>query len=162
VAPRPPYVANYLPGLIKQGLGPTAALRTLRAPVEEGGLGLGIRTQTFYQLYAATQSQLASGAAIAQAPLGRAPLASEVTTMPAVRSTGRVYNVDLLVFDPNTKEFYYTPSAIRTDKAVTYRTALQGASQALTSAVGAQDPRYQALVVHGGVVTSVVDYVAAG
>lgn len=152
------WITNYLPKLIGEGLSPTAALRLLRAPEAEGGFGLSIRTQTWYQAWGETVAALASREAIAQAPLGRRPVADEITPFSSRTATGFLYSVDVLVRNRATGETYYTPSGFRSQQRVSYRTAIAGAVSAIADAAIAGSPSAGNLQVLGALPVEVREY----
>lgn len=157
-----PWLTNYMPAMIRQGLSATAALRQLRAPVEQGGAGLSIRTQTWYQAWGETTAALSRQQAIRGVPLGRAPTIDEVTPYSSRGATGFLYSFDVLVRNRATGETYYTPSGFRSDRRVTYQTALQGAISAIADAAAEGSPSAANLQLLGALPIEVREYQPEG
>lgn len=159
MADREAWVTNYLPGLIREGLSPTAGLALFRQAASEGGYGGSIRTQTWYQAWGETVAALASQEAVMQVPLGRPPTASEITEYSSRGATGRLYSFDVLVRNRATGETYYTPSGYRTQGNVTYNTAMTGAISAILDAAEEGSPSAANLQVLGALPTEVRQFV---
>lgn len=153
------WVTQYLPRLIAAGLSPTAALREFRRPVEEGGIGGHISTQTWYQAWGETLAALQSQQQVMQAPLGRAPSQSEVTPYSSRGAQGYLYSFDVLVRNRATGETYYTPSGYRSNTRVQYGTAMSGAIAAINDAAAEGSPSAANLQVLGALPIEVRLYV---
>lgn len=125
---RSPWPVNYIPQLQAKGMSATEALGWLRER------GLGIRTQTFYRAWGETVAALDKRENVEQARLDRRPLAQEITPLRTKSATGFRYQVSAAVVRGNTGEVYYTPTAAKFDKLVSYDTALQAALGALSDA----------------------------
>lgn len=152
------WLTNYLPGLIRGGYTPTAALRLFRAPQDEGGFGMSITTQTWYQAWGETVAALNAQDAVMQVPLGRAPSQSEITPYSSRGASGLLYSFDVLVRNRATGESYYTPSGYRSQKPVTYQTAMSGAISAIVDAAAEGSPSAANLQVLGALATEVRQY----
>lgn len=156
------WVTQYLPQLIRAGLSPTAALREFRRPVEEGGIGGKIATQTWYQAWGETLAALQSQALVMQVPLGRAPSQSEVTEYSSRGAAGYLYSFDVLVRNRATGETYYTPSGYRSSGRVQYGTAMRGAVAAIEDAAAEGSPSAANLQILGALPVEVRLYVPGG
>lgn len=130
MAPKPSYAVNYIPALQQEGLSANAALQRLR------DMGLGVRRQTFLRAWGETRAAADRSGAVQTAPLDRAPIGGEITVAGRPRARGYLYNVNVAVEDPVTKEVYFTPWGVRSAELLTYGAAL---AQAVESFAGAAD-----------------------
>lgn len=152
------WITNYLPGMIREGLSGAEMLRRLRSPTDEGGPGLSIRTQTFYRALGETIDALGKVSEVGSAPLGRRPVADEITAYASRQATGYLYSFDVLVRNKTTGEVYYTPAGYRTDRLVQMRTAMGGAIGAIVEAGKEGSPSAGELDVLGAIATEVREY----
>lgn len=161
MANRPAWVAQYLPELIRRGFSPTEALRSFRAPVEEGGLGLHVGTTEWYRQWGQTISRLSTAEGFMNVQLNRRPTDAQTTVFQSRKATGWQYTFDVLVRNNATGETYYTPSGYRTDRLVSFGVAKRGALDAITVAAAEGSPSVADLEVLGALPVSVVEYVPA-
>jgi len=162
VADRAPWVAQYLPELIRQGLSATQGLNLFRSPPEEGGLGQGVSTSEWYRQWSQTLNRLSQAEGFMAVNLNLRPTADQLVQFSSRRATGLNYTFDVLVRNRATGETYYTPSGYRTDTPVSFRKAKQGAMDALTLAAAEGSPSVAALDIIGALPVSVVQYVPGG
>lgn len=150
----PAYVANLIPGLQARGLSANDALAELRAQ------GLGVRRQNFLRLWGATQKEASLRGRLSTNHPSQTPERSEIVQVQRPRARGFQFNVDLLARDPATGEFYFTPSAVVSDRLITFGEAVDIAASNLRAmqAKGGRDT-VQADILQGGHVTSVLERV---
>lgn len=162
MAERPAWVANYLPDLIRRGVSATEALRVFRAPTEQGGLGLHVSTSEWFRQYSETLADLANREGFMRVNIGRRPTSDQITPFTSRAATGFQYHFDILVRNNATGETYYTPSGYRTQQLVSFRTARQGAIDAISQAAAEGSPSVADLEVLGALPVSVREYVPGG
>jgi hypothetical protein len=121
LARRGPYVAQYLPGYIRQGRTGASALRDLRAR------GFSISTESFYRLWGETQDYLARGGAHSDAPLNRVIQPSMIGKATRPRARGYLHTVQLAVEDPHSGEVGFNLWTIRTSRPLAHGTILRRA-----------------------------------
>lgn len=150
--PKPSYVANYIPGLIREGHSATSGLRAIREN------GLSVADATWYRLWGETQAHLANQEAFVDSPLNRRPSVDQIGIATRPRARGYLYNIQLAVHDPNTGEVSFHAWGYRSNKLVSISTAIAGA---IDSYNGAQELNRESLQgrVMGGFTDSVLNLV---
>lgn len=148
---RPGYATNYMAALIREGLSATGGLRAYR---EAGGT---IRTQNWYRAWGEVQASIGRAGMVAEAPLGRRPLAAEVSTWETRRRSGYVFQVEAQLRQVGTSEVFTTYTSFRTDRLTTYGEALDAALGAFADQMAEYGEQ-----VMGGVVTGVYALVPGG
>jgi hypothetical protein len=177
VQPIPPpqsQVALYVPAVARAGLSANQALLYLRgewnnlqpgsreklqaAGLEQVAAGMTPRRQTFLRLYGEVQAYYGRRDAVATAPVGRLPVASEISKWPARRPGGYLYQVQVAVQRP-TGEVYFTQSAYFTQTLTTYLQAAQEASDVFVAAQADHDSFKGERILGAGFVTGVSEFV---
>lgn len=172
----PAYLANLIPGLQATGVSATGALEWLKGNVDRlsardqaamqnysgpatAGMG-GLRRQNFLRLWGATQSEGSIRATLAAADIYHVPTQAEIVRVPRPKARGFQYNVDVLVRDPTSGSFHFTPSAIVTPDLITHLEAIERASRLLGRMQSMSDRGTPAGEVRmGGFVTGVLERV---
>lgn len=146
------YVSNLIPSLQSEGYSGAQALNILR------GLGLGIRTQTFYHEWGAQIAEGAVRESIITANIGRLPTGREVTRRISREATGYYYQIRHLVEDPLSGEITTVWGGYSGSTLVTYQEAIQAAEFGYIAAQ-AFDPRCPQGRLIGTYVSAVRQYV---
>ena len=149
----PAYVANLIPQLQDQFSSATEALEYLKSQ------GMGMRRQNFLQLWGATIKEQSLRERLQSVPLERTPNADEIVQAPRPNARGYLYTFDVLVKDPLTGLFHFTPTGYRTDEPVTFAEAAQGATDALVSAQNRDSPLAALGSINGVSLVSVLQFV---
>lgn len=150
--PRPSYVANYIPSLVKQGHTATSALNYLREN------GQSIADKTFYRLWGETVDHLSKSEAFVDTPLNRRPSVDQIGIATRPRARGYLYNVEIAVHNPDTGEVAFHSWGVRSKKLISVGNALSQAvnSWAESQKRGRGTPEGRAL---GGVLSGVLKLV---
>jgi hypothetical protein len=153
--PRPSYVANYIPSLIRQGHTATSALRSLRDS------GHQIADKTFYRLWGETVDHLSKAEAFVDTPLNRRPSVDQIGIATRPRARGYLYNVEIAVHNPDSGEVAFHSWGVRSQKLISIGNALQQAVNSWTDSQlrGRGTPEGRAL---GGTLSSVLQLVGEG
>lgn len=150
----PAYVANLIPGLQAEGLSANQALVRLREQ------GLGVRRENFLRLWGATQKEAAIRTRLSTSDPSASPDRSMIVQVPRPKARGFQYNINQLARDTQTGEFYFTPTAVITDRLITFGEAINIAAANLRAILGSTDkPGYDMDIFSGGEVTSVLERV---
>ena len=145
----PGMAANAIPGLLRQGLGPTAALRSFRAA------GGSISDQSWFRAWRQVADSLERAGAVAEAPLRRRPETGEVQASGWQTKQRYTYMVDVTFRVFGTRIIETRTLAVTSDRLLTYGSALQSALD--TFAEGEDEPSGENQVGLGGVVVGVYD-----
>lgn len=116
-----PYVAQYLPRLLREGHSGASALSTLRQR------GFSIGTATFYRLWGETQDQLSRKGKFADAPLNRVITPDLMGRATRPQARGPLYHVQIAVEDIGTGEIGYHAWSVRSNRPLAHGTILRQA-----------------------------------
>lgn len=116
-----PYVAQYLPRLLREGHSGASALQTLR------DRGFSISTGTFYRLWGETQDQVARKGSWTDAPLNRVITPDQMGTATRPNARGPLYHVQIAVEDPETGEIGFHAWSVRSSRPLAHSTILRRA-----------------------------------
>jgi len=119
--PKPSYVANYIPSLIRQGHTATSALNELR------DRGFSVANKTFYRLWGETVDHLAKSETFVDTPLNRRPSIDQIGIATRPRARGYLYNVEIAVHNPDSGEVAFHSWGVRSQKLISIGNALQQA-----------------------------------
>lgn len=149
---QPSYVANYVPGLISRGYSMEGALNTVRS------YGYDVTQRTFSRLWGEAQHHMALREGFQSGSINRTPLPSEIGVATRPRARGLLYNIEVAVENPDTKEVEFHTWGVRSNRPLTLNTALKKAVESWTASQerGRGTPPGRAL---GGMVTSVLNLV---
>lgn len=116
-----PYVAQYLPRMVREGRTGESALRALRSQ------GHSIATGTFYRLWGETKDQLARKGQFADAPLNRVISPDQMGRATRPYARGPLYNVQIAVEDPTTGEIGFHAWSVKSSRPLAHGTILRRA-----------------------------------
>lgn len=150
--PRPSYVANYVPGLIKRGYSMESALSTVRS------YGYSVSRQTFSKLWGEAIHHASIKEGFTEGSINRVPDASEIGIATRPRARGFLYNIEMAIENQDTGEVEFHTWGVRSNRPITLSTALQKAVESWTESQqrGRNTPEGRAL---GGMVSSVLQLV---
>lgn len=115
------FAQPWVQSALRQGLGPTAALRAAR----EGGLRIG--TSQWFQTYGSERNNRALQAKALDLPLNRRPLAGEIGQWDTVKRKGFAYRVVGLLTDRETGATKTTLVTVTSERLITRGSAIQQA-----------------------------------
>lgn len=107
MAPKPPYIAQYLPKLLNEGLG----LAEIQGFFSSRGITIG--QKRLGRLVGETRDMLDRRETLAQIPLNRKISPSEVGTATRPKARGPLVNVELAIWDPDVQEVGYHTWGVR-------------------------------------------------
>lgn len=113
------YATPFVQSALRQGVGPTAALREARSQ------GLRIGTSIWFQTYNVERNNLALRSSALDLPLNRRPTPDEIGQIVTVRRKGFLYRVVGALQDDETGAFKTTVVSVKTDKLITRGAAIQ-------------------------------------
>lgn len=150
--PRPSYVANYVPSMIRRGYSQEGALNTVRS------YGYDVEESTFSRLWAEAMHHIEIREGFQTGSINRVPLPSEIGQATRPRARGLLYNIEIAVQHPQTSEVEFHTWGVRSNRPLTLNTALKKAVESWEAAKerGRGTPPGIAL---GGMVTSVLNLV---
>lgn len=150
--PDPTYAAKWIPQLIAAGHSATSGL----AFVRERGESIG--NESWYRAWGETVATLAKGASFVDTPLHRRPTVDQIGKATRPRARGYLYNIEVAVQDPLTKEIAFHVWGVRSDKLISIGSAINMAVNSWTESkkLGRDTPPGRAL---GGFVSSVLNMV---
>lgn len=128
------------------------ALRTVRS------YGYEVGQQTFSRLWGEALHHMEIREGFQTGSINRVPLPSEVGRATRPRARGLLYNIEVAVENPDTKEIEFHTWGVRSKRPLTLNTALRKAVESWTASQerGRNTPPGRAL---GGMVTSVLNLV---
>lgn len=104
--------------LVKEGTSATEGLRQYRAA------GGKIRDSRWYGAFGELQAELSRKDMVRAAPTNRLPTGEEISQITAKRHGAYIYRGAVMVVERDTDQIVSLPASIRSNKLVTYRTAI--------------------------------------